>query len=316
MTSTQQKFSNLELVERVDKWPYFSRDPEAYKRHMEGYYYFLIAGFDAPFGYVLKAVVEQMPWPEFWTIDHERRTLTLSQGSDLDARTELMQQTLQAGIESPKVDAFSRWNGEMFAIYAVDGQNVVNMDGAGLDSFGVVNFAVHMIGWVHTREGTRYWVPRRAKTKLSYPDMLDNTVGGSLAAGEKPIDCMVRECEEELCLDPAYTRENLKACGTASYSMTQTDSGQPGCQHQVQFLYEMEFAEDVIPRIGDGEVGEVGMKTLEEVQSALANGEFKLNCAMTWLAFLIRHGHITAEQEPNLMEICSRLHRKHDLFMV
>lgn len=96
---------------------------------------------------------------------------------------------------------------------------------------------------------------------MSYPKILDNTVDGSLAAGEKPINCIVRECEEELCLDPAYTRENLRPWGTASHSMTQTDSGQPGCQHQVQFLYEMEFAED-IAHIGNGEVGEVGMKTL------------------------------------------------------
>lgn len=27
------------------------------------------------------------------------------------------------------------------------------------------------------------------------------------------------------------------------------------------------------------------------------------------------HGHITAEDEPHLLEICSRLHRKHDLFI-
>ena len=34
--------------------------------------------------------------------------------------------------------------------------------------------------------------------------MLNNTVGGSLAAGEKPLDGIIRECEEEICLDPAY----------------------------------------------------------------------------------------------------------------
>ena len=149
----------------------------------------------------------------------------------------------------------------MFSVYAADVQNVLNIGGMGVNNFGVVNFARHMIGFVHTKDSTRYWVPRRAKAKVSYPNILDNTVGGSLAAGGKPINCIVRECED-LCLDPAYTRENLRPWGPASYSMTRTDSGQRGCQHQVQFLYEMGFAEDIASHIGDNEVGEVGMKTL------------------------------------------------------
>ena len=283
---------------------------------MKNYYYFLIGGFKAPFGYIHNSFVQQMPWPDFWIINHERKTATLSKGHNLETRTDLMHQTLRHGIESRKVDVLTRWDDEMFPLYAANGQPVLNMDGIGLDAFGVINYAVHMIGFVRTKEGTKYWVPRRAKSKMSYPNMLDNTVGGGLLAGEKPIDCMVRECQEELSLDCEYTRANLRACGTASYSMTQTDAGQPGCQHQVQFLFEMEFGEDLVPKIGDGEVGQLYLMNLEEVRSALANGEFKLNCAMTWLAFKIRHGHLTPENEPNLLEICSRLHRKHDLFMI
>lgn len=149
----------------------------------------------------------------------------------------------------------------------------MNLDSIGQDTFGIVNFAVHTIGFVNTKEGTKYWVPRRAKNKKAYPGMLDNAVGGSLSAEENPIDCMVRESHEELCLDPEYTRANLKACGTASFSMTQTDNGRHSCQYQVQYLCEMEFGEDVIPKIGDGEVGEIHLMSLEEVRTALTNGE-------------------------------------------
>ena len=67
-----------------------------------------VAGFDAPFGYVSKALVEQMPWPGFWNIEHERKTLALSQGSELDTRTDLMQQTLRVGVESSEVDVLMR----------------------------------------------------------------------------------------------------------------------------------------------------------------------------------------------------------------
>ena len=151
---------------------------------------------------------------------------------------------------------------------------------------------------------------------MSYPGMLDNTVGGSLRSGERPIDCIVREAAEEASFPESYTREHVRACGTLSYSMDRMDDGREGCQHQVQFLYEMELPEDIVPRVCDGEVEGFKLMGIEEVVGALRRGEFKLNCGMTWMAYLVRHGVVDAENEPHLVEICSRLHRKHDLFVV
>ena len=228
-----------------------------------------------------------------------------------------MEETLRRGNQDGSIEELKRWSNELFPVYAADGEHVLDFDGVRIDLFRVVNYAVHMLGWVTAKDaGKKYWVLRRSLTNMTYPGKLDNTVGGSLSSCEKPIDCIVRECEEELSLDPAYTHANIKPCGTLSYHMTKSDLGAPGCQPQVQYLYEMEFAEDVIPKIGDGEVGEIHLKTLDEVRTAPSNGEFKLNCSMTWLSYLIRHGHLTAENEPDLVEICSRLHRKHDLFII
>ncbi|KAI1120840.1 NUDIX hydrolase domain-like protein [Nemania abortiva] len=316
MSPTDPPYSNLDLVERVDRWPYFDRDPDAYKQHMLSYYYFFVDGIKRPLGYMHHSFVEQMPWPDFWAVDHGKRTATLKTGTDFETRTRLMKETMRAGIESPKVSVFPKWHNELFAIYDANGEHVFSLDGTGLSGFGVINYGVHVIGYRHTSKGTEYCVPRRAKTKSTYPNMLDNTVGGSLSAGESPIECMVRECEEELSMKPEYTRANLKPCGTISWSTDRLDDGSVGCQHQVQYLYEMEIGEDTVLEIGDGEVGEINWKSLDQVRAALSNGEFKLNCAMTWLAFLIRNGHITAEDEPKLVEICSRLHRKLDLFVI
>ncbi len=68
----------------------------------------------------------------------------------------------------------------------------------------------------------------------------------------------------------------------------------------------MELRQDIVPRIGDGEVGELNLPSLEELSKAMANGEVKPTCNMTYLAFLIRHGYFNAETEPALVEICSR----------
>ena len=110
--------------------------------------------------------------------------------------------------------------------------------------------------------------------------------------------------------------ENVRSCGTLSYAMDRTDEGREGCQFQVQYLYEMEVGEGIVLRPNDGEVEDITLKILDEVVHALRRGEFKLNCGMTWMAYLVRHGIVNAENEPNLVEICSRLHRKHDFFIV
>jgi len=40
---------------------------------------------------------------------------------------------------------------------------------------------------------------------------------------------------------------------------------------------------------------------------------FKPNCALVLLDFMIRHGLITAENEPNFLEIMTRLHGRFDI---
>ncbi|KAG8158982.1 hypothetical protein KVR01_011425 [Diaporthe batatas] len=278
------------------------------------YHYLLIKGYDKPFGYVHNRFVEQIDWPEYWEIDHEKKLLSLISTPDFGTRSQLMNETLRINHESQKVPALARWSEEDFPLYSDTGEHVLDMNGSGVDVLGIVNFSVHMIGWVMTAEGIKLWVPRRSG-RMSYPGMLDDTAGGSLPSGVRPIDGIVRECEDKICLDPTYTRANIKSCGTSSFQLCVSDSHLPACQHQVQYLYEIEFREGIRPKIGDGEIGELNLMTVDEVQEAMSNDEFKLSCNMTYLAFLIRHGYINAENEPELPEICARLHRRHKLFI-
>jgi len=59
-----------------------------------------------------------------------------------------------------------------------------------------------------------------------------------------PSFATIRETAEEASLPEDYTRANVKSCGTLSYQMSQTDAGKLGCQHQVQYLYELELPQD------------------------------------------------------------------------
>ena len=178
---------------------------------MTNYYYFVIEGFEKPFGYVCSDFVEEMTRSSVWPVDHEKHVLKLHSPNDFQQRTRLGNDTLRSDHDSGKIEAVQRWNQESFAIYDSDGQHIMDMVGSGLPLFGVIVFGVHMIAYTKTKDGLKYWVPRRPKTKMSYPGNFDNTVGGSLASGEKAVDCMVCESGEEASLREHYTRANLQS---------------------------------------------------------------------------------------------------------
>jgi len=284
---------------------------------MKNYWYFMVDGYKSPFGYMSESLIKQTPWPEdCWKLDHECRTVTLIGGNTFEQRIENVAKTLHIGIDSGKVTGLNRWRGEAFPLLTTHGEHVLDMDGSGADIFGFPGGGVHMIGFFNTKDGPRYWVPRRAKTKLSCPGMLDNTVGGSLRSGEDPVECIIREAEEEASLSPEFTRQHVKSCGILSFQMAQWDDGNPGFQAQLMYLYEIELPEGLALKPNDDEVDSFSVMTLDDVKNALANGGFKLNCAMSWIAYMIRHGYITAENEKDLVEIEARLHRKHEFFIV
>ena len=208
-----------------------------------------------------------------------------------------MNETRRSDHEKGEIDALRKWSNKLFPFFSADGEHVMDIDGCGVDLLGIVDFAVHMLAYVNTEEGLKFWVPRRSKTKTSYLNMLDNTAGGDLSSGERPIDCIVRESAEETSFPEDYIRRNVKACGSLSYQMSPTDDGRPGCQHQVQHLYEIELPKEIVPKPFDGEVEEFTLKTIDEVRSALVHGDSKLNCAMTWMAYVIGHGVVNAENE-------------------
>ena len=52
------------------------------------------------------------------------------------------------------------------------------------------------------------------------------------------------------------------------------------------------------------------MWPVKQVVEALHNGEFKPNCGLILVDFLVRHGFVTPENEPNYVEISWRMHRR------
>jgi 8-oxo-dGTP pyrophosphatase MutT (NUDIX family) len=280
---------------------------------MEDYFYFMVYNYSRPFGYMPRIFVDQISWSSEWKIDTEKRFLTLMPSSR-EERSKAINETLLTNFDKRCV--VRKWFGDNLAVKAPNGEHVLDMDRGGVDLFGVITHGVHLTGFVQTESGLKYWVPRRSYTKSTFPGLLDNFVAGSLSSGEKPIDAMVREVSEETGIPEEYTRANMKPCGTLTFQLTSTNDGRPGCQHQSQYVYEMELSNDVVPRVNDGEVDNFMLMSLEEVQAALTRGEFTPNRTLTYIAHFIRHGIVNTENEERIFELCARLHRKHDLFIV
>ena len=66
-------------------------------------------------------------------------------------------------------------------------------------------------------------------------------------------------------------------------------------QPEVQYIYDLELAEDVEPKPSDDEVEAFELMTVDEAKVALRDGEFKPNCAVVLLDFFVRHGILTSE---------------------
>jgi hypothetical protein len=76
------------------------------------------------------------------------------------------------------------------------------------------------------------------------------------------------------------------------------------------YIYDIELPQDVIPRPQDDEVSGFSLMSVDELKSALLREEFKPDSAAVLVEFLIRHGVITPENEPDFVEINMRLHRR------
>ena len=307
--------SNIDLVNECDSFPYQERDPEAYAKLISKFWEFRLDDRSTAFGYIPESVVREMPWSKpHWVVDHKKRIVILSYHEDLKmSYSEVIDMTLGEALRDNIFEVLGGWRDELYPVYGHESGELISMERAASPLFGINTYGVHMTVYVKTQEGMKIWVPRRSANKQTYGGMLDNTVAGGLPAGERPFDALVREAAEEASLSEKLVRDNAKQCGTVSYfyirdSRAGGETGllQPECQH----VYDMEVGSDVVPKPNDDEVETFFLMTIADVILALGRGKFKPNCALVLLDFFIRHGILTPENEPDYIEIVSRIHRR------
>ncbi|KAK7510786.1 NUDIX hydrolase domain-like protein [Phyllosticta citriasiana] len=307
--------SYLDLVNECDNFPYPQTDPGLYDARLDGLYTLLVAEEESILGFVLPRVAEVLRGLPSWTLNDEDRTLTLSAGPSEEERSAIVAATTMAMRQTGHFAVLSGWRDELYPVYGRDGKCLFKIERSASPLFGVVSYGVHMTCYKKDAATGEYsfWTPKRAMTKQTYPGMLDNTVAGGLAAGERPLEAVVREGEEEASLPADLIRERAKVVGNVSYFLIRDEKagGETGLmQPESQYVYDMELPDDVVPKPNDTEVESFALLSTEEVKVSLRRGEFKPNCGLVMLDFFIRHGILTPENEPDYVEIIARLHRK------
>ncbi|KAF1846769.1 thiamine pyrophosphokinase-related protein-like protein [Cucurbitaria berberidis CBS 394.84] len=305
--------SNLDLVNQCDGFPYPESNTERYLASITTYYQLRVSGHDYALGYMLPSVAEVFRGIPNWELNDDERTLTLTGGKNAEERSKAVETTLLAMKETGHFKVLSKWRGELYAVYGKGKELLFNVERSASPLLGVVTYGVHLTAYTNKDGQLKIWTPRRARTKQTYGGLLDNAVAGGIASGESPLESLVRECGEEASLPEELVRSKAVACGTLSYwyirderAGGETNLMQPECQ----YIYDLELPEGTTPKPGDDEVEEFYLWSVEEVQEAMKNGEFKPNCALVVLDFLVRHGILTSENETDYIEIVSRLHRR------
>lgn len=321
----------LNLIEFCDNFPYIdlpkTSSPITSPNPLNSLYWQLLLPSDPrPHGFIHPSVIAAMPWTPHFHLSPPTarpRSVQILDPSGTDPRG-ASNAAFAAVVQRAKdLGVFESLNkSKSTEDYRIVGAKypTVRVRRAAAPLFGIACLGAHLTMYTRSNskgegegkggEGLRIWVPRRSRNMSSFPGKLDSSIAGGIAAHESALECLVHEAAEEASLPESLIREKARACGTITYvGMTETGIEDGSAVPGVLYVHDMEVDETVVPKPMDDEVEEFYLWDVSQVRDALLRGEFKTNCALVMIDFFIRHGIITQDNEPDYLEIITRLHR-------
>ncbi|KIW86467.1 hypothetical protein Z517_01865 [Fonsecaea pedrosoi CBS 271.37] len=287
--------------------------------HLEKFYRFCVQGSSQTFGHISPLLRQKIIWnPDHWEICDIERTLTL-RGTSCETRNTIILTTL-ALPENMVVLGINSLSEDTFAVYNHDKHVVMQIPRNAAPLFGVLCYGVQLVAYELCPSATttlltpdsRVWVSRRSILKNYCPGLLDVTASGALEAGESPLDGILRESLEEASLSDTVLHGRLYPSGVLSY--VGRGGGEYGEGHvfalpEIDFCYHVGLAPGVAPVPMDGEVKYFALLTVSEILGRLRRSEFTPSATCVLLDFFIKRGILSFENEPDYIEIVTRLHR-------
>ncbi len=227
-------------------------------------------------------------WPHWFQHDADgvRLQAPAAGFEALSARfREITAALLEAGL-------ISRLHGEPYPVTpGARDQAVALIDRAAAPYFGLRAFGQHLNGWVRDGDGLRLWIGRRAADRVNFPGRLDNLAAGGLPWGLSLRQNLLKECAEEAGLGP-----ELAARARPVGAITYNAENEKGYKPDTLYCYDLELPADFRPRCADGEMQEYALLPVAEVAAVVRDSDdFKPNCNLVVIDFLIRHGFLDPE---------------------
>lgn len=251
---------------------------------------------------VVKAVRQ---CPEAFVIGPSKQ-VTLNPGySTPQERSDAIHQILSKWRSEGLFPALKGWRNECFDVKTSSGNPpLMKMERTGTCLFGVVQYGVHINGYViHPEKGTCLWLQQRSSTKPTWPGKWDSMVGGGMSSSASPYETAVAESQQEASI-PHDLLINVQPAGSVSFFY----ENERGVYPSVEYVYDLELPGPFVPHNADGEVDSFELVPVAEVTERILSSGYKESSAPVALDFLIRHGHVNAQNEPYLADIIELLH--------
>ena len=233
----------------------------------------------------------------------EGDSITLAnQYKTFDERTEALTTFAKKALEDKVIN---RYMNENYPILTSIGSKPLAFIDRGISTLlGTLSFGQHLNAYVMTDDGMKMWIGRRAYNKGYEAGKLDHLVAGGLPYDLETWENLKKECYEEAGMSETLAME-AKEVGLVSYKYDYDRGG----KEDIIYCYDIELTEDFVPVCTDGEVEEFYLMPIEKVAKIVREtNEFKLNCNLVIIDFLVRHGYIGVEDE-DYVEIVKGLRR-------
>ena len=236
-------------------------------------------------GWVTPWRVERLArWPQLF----RRRDRALQLTPSLDT-PETRTDALAAVARTLSAEgALTAWRDERYAVAASPGDPALfELERAAARYFGIHSFAAHANGLVGDDARWRMWLARRSPTKAIDPGLLDNLVGGGIAAGSDAAATLIKEAAEEAGIGKTLS---CRAQGAGSVDICRDTSD--GLQRETIYVHDLWLPADFAPANQDGEAVEHRLCTPENVLAVLATDDITADASLVIVDFLIRNEHI------------------------
>jgi len=256
-------------------------------------------------GFVPAPVVTQLlQYPEVFTVTKVAVTINEALKSP-EERNKALETVLLDLKKQNLFEALRGWRDECYDIKEhFSSPALFKMERSATPLFGLRQYGIHINGFVrHSTRGDCLWLQRRSPTKQTYPGLLDSLVGGGLATGMTVGETVVKEAMEE-----ANVPEALAATATSVGSVSFFYRSERGLFPNTEFVFDLELPESFQPGNNDGEVCGFQLTPVQDIVGIITSQDYKITSAPIALDWLVRHGHVTLEDEPDLPEIVELLH--------